>query len=48
VNLVPSAITERESKTFIRNYRGEEYEWDNGEVFKVGREKTEYSLAAGR
>jgi len=28
VNLVPSAITEREGKTFIKNYRGEEYEWN--------------------
>jgi lysine 2,3-aminomutase len=35
VNLVPSAITEREGKTFIRNYRGEEFMWDNGEVPKM-------------
>jgi hypothetical protein len=28
VNLVPSAITEREGKTFIRNYRGEEFMWE--------------------
>ena len=34
VNLVPSAITEREGKTFIRNYLGKEYEWDNGERTK--------------
>ena len=28
VNLVPSAIVEKEGKTLIRNYLGKEYEWD--------------------
>ena len=32
VNLVPSAIMEREGKTFIRNYLGKEYEWDTRRV----------------
>jgi lysine 2,3-aminomutase len=32
VNLVPSAIVERKGKTFIRNYLGKEYEWDQEEV----------------
>jgi lysine 2,3-aminomutase len=35
VNLVPSAIVEKEGRTFIRNYLGREYEWDNGEMPKV-------------
>jgi len=32
VNLAPSAIAGKEGKTFIRNYLGEEYEWDTKEV----------------
>jgi len=35
VNLVPSALSEKEGRTLIRNYRGEEYEWDPEEVPKV-------------
>jgi lysine 2,3-aminomutase len=31
VNLVRSAILKKDGRTFIRNYRGKEYEWDNGE-----------------
>jgi len=31
VNLVSSSIVEKEGRTFIRNYRGKEYEWDDGE-----------------
>jgi lysine 2,3-aminomutase len=35
VNLVPSSLSEKEGRTLIRNYLGEDYEWDTGEVPKV-------------
>jgi len=35
VNLVPSALSEKEGRTVIRNYLGKKCEWDIGEVPKV-------------
>jgi lysine 2,3-aminomutase len=32
VNLVPSAIVEKQGRTLITNYLGKEYEWDTGRV----------------
>jgi lysine 2,3-aminomutase len=37
VNLVPSAMVEKEGKTWIRNYLGEKYEWNQKAVPKASK-----------